>query len=109
MEEIRITFEKDGMQFEVSTTSEHYTQAVYALIEAGFERFNELDKSCLLGVLYKAIDLYPEVSECNIEANESAKRLRSRAVAIKDSVTQKLAKVYCEGYIDGIDDTMKLY
>lgn len=52
---------------------------------------------------------WTEVSECNIEANEKAKRLRSRAVDIKDSVTQKLAKVYCEGYIDGIDDTMKLY
>ena len=60
MEEIRVTFEKDGMQFEVSTTPEHYTQAVYALIEQGFERFCELDKLCLLGALYKAIKLYPE-------------------------------------------------
>lgn len=60
MEEIRITFESGGMQFEVSTTAEHYTQAVYALIEQGFERFGELDKLCLLGALYKAIKLYPE-------------------------------------------------
>ena len=60
MEGIRVTFEKDGMQFEVNTTPEHYTQAVYALIEQGFERFGELDKLCLLGALYKAIKLYPE-------------------------------------------------
>lgn len=63
MEEIRVTFENDGMQFEVSTTAEHYTQAVYALIEQGFERFGELDKLCLLGALYKAIKLYPEEEE----------------------------------------------
>ena len=60
MEEIRITFDSSGMQFGVSTTPEHYTQAVYALIEQGFERFCELDKLCLLGALYKAIKLYPE-------------------------------------------------
>ena len=60
MEEIRVTFESDGMQFEVSTTPEHYTQAVYSLIEQGFQRFTELDKLCLLGALYKAIKLYPE-------------------------------------------------
>lgn len=60
MEEIKITFDNEGMQFAVSTTPEHYTQAVYALIEAGFERFNELDKLCLLGALHKAIKLYPE-------------------------------------------------
>lgn len=52
---------------------------------------------------------WAEVSECNIEANESAKWLRSRAVDIMDSVTQELAKVYCKGYIDGIDDMMNLY
>lgn len=60
MEGIHVTFEKDGMQFEVNTTPEHYTQAVYALVEEGFERFGELDKLCLLGALYKAIKLYPE-------------------------------------------------
>lgn len=60
MEEIEITFDNEGMQFEIKTTSEHYTQAVYALIEQGFERFCELDKLCLLSALYKAIKLYPE-------------------------------------------------
>lgn len=60
MEEIRITFDSSEMQFEVNTTSEHYTQAVYALVEEGFERFGELDKLCLLGALYKAIKLYPD-------------------------------------------------
>ena len=60
MEEIRITFDSVGMQFEVSTTPEHYTQAVYALIEQGFQRLTELDKLCLLGALHKAIKLYPE-------------------------------------------------
>lgn len=60
MEEIKITFDNEGMQFAVSTTPEHYTQAVYALIEQGFQRFTELDKLFLLGVLYKAIKLYPE-------------------------------------------------
>lgn len=63
MEEIKITFDNEGMQFAVRTTPEHYTQAVYALIEAGFERFNELDKLCLLGALYKGIKLYPEGDE----------------------------------------------
>lgn len=52
---------------------------------------------------------WAEVSECNIEANEKAKRLRSRVVDIKDSETEELAKVYWEGYIDGIEETMKLY
>lgn len=60
MEEIRITFDSSEMQFEVNTTPEHYTQAVYALAQQGFERFGELDKLCLLGALYKAIKLYPE-------------------------------------------------
>ena len=60
MEGIHVTFEKDGMQFEVNTTPEHYTQAVYALAQQGFERFGELDKLCLLGALYKAIKLYLE-------------------------------------------------
>lgn len=60
MEGIHVTFEKDGMQFEVITTPEHYTQAVYALIEQGFQHFTELDKLCLLGALYEAIKLYPE-------------------------------------------------
>ena len=60
MEEIKITFDNEGMQFDIKTTAEHYTQAVYALIEQGFERFGELDKLCLLGALYKAIKLYPE-------------------------------------------------
>ena len=63
MEGIHVTFEKDGMQFEVNTTPEHYTQAVYALAQQGFERFGELDKLCLLGALYKAIKLYPEEDE----------------------------------------------
>lgn len=60
MEEIRITFDSSGMQFEVNTTPEHYAQAVYALIEQGFQHFTVLDKLCLLGALYKAIKLYPE-------------------------------------------------
>lgn len=60
MEEIRITFEKDGIQFEVSTTPEHYNQAVYVLIEQGFERFGELDRLCLLGALWEAIRPYLE-------------------------------------------------
>lgn len=63
MEEIKITFDNGGMQFAVNTIPEHYTQAVYALIEQGFERFGELDKLCLLGALYKAIKLYPEEEE----------------------------------------------
>lgn len=60
MEEIRITFDSSEMQFEVNTTPEHYTQAVYALVEEGFERLGELDKLCLLGALHKAIKLYLE-------------------------------------------------
>lgn len=60
MEEIIVTFNNDGMQFEVSTTAEHYTQAVYYLIEQGFEHLDEFHKLCLLGALYKAIKLYPE-------------------------------------------------
>lgn len=60
MEKIEITFYNEGMQFAVSATPEHYTQAVYALIEQGFQRFTEPDKLCLLGALYKAIKLYPE-------------------------------------------------
>lgn len=60
MEEIRITFDSGGMQVEVITTPEHYTQAVYALIEQGFEHFGELDRLCLLGALYEVIKLYPE-------------------------------------------------
>ena len=60
MEEIKITFDNEGMQFDIKTTPEHYTQAVYALIGHGFERFGKLDKLCLLGALYKAIKLYPQ-------------------------------------------------
>ena len=52
---------------------------------------------------------WAEVSECNIEANERAKQLRSRIEDIKDSETERLAKTYWEGYLDGIDATMKLY
>lgn len=52
---------------------------------------------------------WAELSECNIEANEYAKRLRSRVVDIKNSETQESARAYWEGYIDGIDDMMKLY
>lgn len=52
---------------------------------------------------------WAEVSECNIEANERAKRLRSRIVDIKDSETEELAKAYWEGVIDGIDKTMEFY
>ena len=58
MEEIRVTFDNDGIQFEVSTTAEHYTQAVYALIEQGFEHLGEYYKFCLLGALYKGIKVY---------------------------------------------------
>lgn len=60
MEGIHVIFEKDGMQFEVSTTSEHYVQAVYALIKQGFEHLDEFHKLVLLGALYKSIKLYPE-------------------------------------------------
>lgn len=63
MEEIRVTFENDGMQCEVSTTAEHYVQAVYALIEQGFEHLDEFHKLVLLGALYKGIKLYPEEDE----------------------------------------------
>lgn len=64
MEEIRVTFDNDGMHFEVSTTAEHYTQAVYALIGQGFEHLNEFHKLVLLGAaLYKGIKLYPEEDE----------------------------------------------
>lgn len=63
MEEIRVTFENDGMQCEVSTTAEHYAQAVYALIEQGFEHLDEFHKLVLLGALYKGIKLYPEEEE----------------------------------------------
>ena len=52
---------------------------------------------------------WAEVSECNIEANERAKQLRSRIEDVKDSETESLAKTYWEGYLDGIDATMKLY
>ena len=63
MEEIRVTFENDGMQCEVSTTAEHYAQAVCALIEQGFEHLDDFHKLVLLGALYKAIELYPEEEE----------------------------------------------
>lgn len=63
MEEIRITFDSSGMQCEVSTTAEHYVQAVYALIEQGFEHLDEFHKLALLGALYKGIKLYPEEEE----------------------------------------------
>ena len=52
---------------------------------------------------------WAEISECNIEAKERAKQLRSRVVNLKDSETEELAKTYWEGYLDGIDATMKLY
>lgn len=52
---------------------------------------------------------WAEVSECNIEANERAIQLRSRIEDIKDSETERLAKTYWEGYLDGINATMKLY
>lgn len=132
MEEIRVTFENDGMQCEVSTTAEHYTQAVYTLIEQGFEHLGELDRFCLLVALYKLsnyiqwrktmeirrfiLDLQPdgsvkwaEVSERNIEANEEVKRLRSCVVDTKNSETEESAKIYWAGFIDGIDETMKFY
>ena len=63
MEEIRVTFDNDGMQCEVSTTAEHYVQAVYSLIEQGFEHLGEFNRLVLLGALYKAIKLYPEEDE----------------------------------------------
>ena len=52
---------------------------------------------------------WAEVSECNIEANEKVKRLRSRVVDIKNSETEESAKIYWAGVIDGIDETMKFY
>ena len=63
MEEIRITVDSSGMQFEVTTTAEHYVQAVYALIEQGFEHLDEFHKIVLLGALYKGVKLYPEEDE----------------------------------------------
>ena len=63
MEEIRVSFEDDGIQFEVSTTAEHYTQAVYSLIERGFEHLGGYYKLCLLGAMYKGIKLYEEEDE----------------------------------------------
>lgn len=52
---------------------------------------------------------WAEVSECNIEANEKAKRLYSRVLDKMDRETDELEKVYWNGYLDGIDATMKLY
>lgn len=60
MEEIKITFDNGGMQFAVNTTPDHYIQAVYALIEQGFENFDKLDRFCLIGALYEVTKLYPE-------------------------------------------------
>ena len=62
------------------------------------------------------IDLQPdgsvkwaEVSECNIEANEKAKRLYSRVLDMTNRETDELEKIYWEGYLDGIHETMQLY
>lgn len=52
---------------------------------------------------------WAEVSECNTEANEKAKRLYARIVDICDSETEELAKAYWEGYLDGIEATMRIY
>lgn len=62
------------------------------------------------------IDLQPdgsvkwaEVSECNIEANEKAKRLYSRVLDVMNRETNELDKTYWEGFLDGINETMKPY
>ena len=52
---------------------------------------------------------WAEVSECNIEANEKAKRLYSLALDRTNRATEELEKTYLEGYLDGINATMKLY
>ena len=60
MEEIRVTFENDGMQFEVTVTPEHYAQAVGALILQGFEHLDGFDKLYLAVFVDEAIRLYRE-------------------------------------------------
>lgn len=52
---------------------------------------------------------WAEVSECNIEANEKAKRLYSRVLDTMNQETDELEKIYWEGFLDGIDATMRLY
>lgn len=52
---------------------------------------------------------WAEVSECNIEANEKAKRLYSRVLDMMNRETNELDKIYWGGFLGGINATMKLY
>ena len=52
---------------------------------------------------------WAEVSECNIEANEKAKRLYSHVLDMMNRETEELEKAYWNGFLDGIEATMKLY